>query len=344
MVWAWQAAVDVIRENGVKVRGRAGDEILLSTSRTPGIRMKFRELPPSATAADIARSSRGLRPLVVAPRVTEELVKLAESDQIGFVATKDRVCMIDGLLLPVPERPRGKKSYTVCAVARLMLASTGSWWQGPPSVTADGRFPTNVLSSTLNIGQSQVSVLLRQLPEGSVTATRKQGWVVYDFDGLWDWHLNHYRGPWGMSFDYRSTTRKRRTQVKDGHQLMSEARTHVQVPGPEDRDHVRPIFTGEEAFEVANVKGKRARIDPGRRGPVIVLGEVAAEDPLPGTYSSCRHWDATLRLAEIADPFLRLTAQHWGSSRRTDPLVTAWTMQSETDREMLREWAAANRR
>ncbi len=344
-------ALEILRDNGVDIRAVRDRDVIVATKHTANLPLRFVEndggQQPSPSRSGRAWRSGGARQLHVVHRATDELKKEARDLQIDLVVISERSCIINGHELPPPPRAIGGEGFLICALARLLLSTHAPWRQGPRLGSSRARTAEAAsLAESLGVGQSRVSSLMnrlvKELPKDAVQSGRG-GCSVTDFDKLWDWHLSAYPGPWGATIELQHT-RGRPMQLRQGNQTLKNASGLIASQRRASQDHNEPMTSGIEALPLwqhAEAIFESARL--GGNSPVTILSETLGMMPADDRYLRCQPWESSIRLAQIADPHLRVTARAWGDAGKTDPVVTAWVIEGERTRLDLREWSKSRR-
>lgn len=340
----WSTAFAILRDNGVEVLASRDRDVILRTSLDHEIRCQIVDpRAPYGSSVRDSRRSRGVkRPLHIVRHATEAQRAAASDRRIALVITSDRSCIVDGRQLPRIRAVARPESYRLCALARILLSTKQPWRQSAlPELSQAGSSSRPGLSTLLDVKQSRVSTLLREFPSDIVRSDR-HGSVVTDPDALWEWHLNAYPGPWGLTVDVKSIERTRKERLEYGKAFMTLAADRLEAKTASHAEHAQPaLVSGLEALPRRERERSTAMsTSDAEVAPVIVLGETLATIPPSGNYRGSVPWEADLRLAQITDRFLRTTAGVWGDPSRTDPAVTAWVLDNPRDQELLREYAS----
>ncbi len=343
----WIEAFAILRDNGVDVKAVRERDVLVATTHSKQLPLRIVEnggsRRHSASLSVIAARRGGARPLHIVHRATAALINAARDRRIALIVVADRSCIIDGRELPPPPRAVGGVSYLLCALARLLLSTHASWRQGPRLGSKRAHSPEAAsLAELLGVSQSRVSTLMSKFPEDTVRSGRG-GCTVTNFDKLWDWHLSAYPGPWGATIELHHT-RGRQTQLRQGNQTLKSASGLIASQRRASQDDHEPMTSGIEALPLS--QHAEAIFESERLGgnsPVTILSETLGMMPADDRYLRCQPWVSSIRLAQIADPHLRVTARAWGDAGKTDPVVTAWVIEGERTRLDLREWAKTRR-
>ncbi|WP_314138518.1 hypothetical protein [uncultured Plantibacter sp.] len=344
-----QIAYDILDAAWVDVMASLGDTVWLNTWRETACYQIF-------TAARINTVKRILddlggltgaatHVLYLVDRVTPALEEIAADGRIAYVGLRDRVCCVGGALWPPPQVEVTTKHRSLLPLVRHLMVTSTPFRQGDFAAPAPSGDEPPLMGSGVGLGisQSRVSKLLGLLPAGCVKR-ESAGWVVDDFDDLWDWHLTNYPGPGGMRFSWRSD-RTRSTQLRELTKLIGDAAVvHVG-----DRKAARILRSGHDGIE-APLKDTtpRNRYEEQHRfdihGPVILYSAFINLRLRSLPYVRCAPADATVQLVQPADPTILTTAAQWDNGHRTDPLITAWELthgpqQNPAEVESLRKWA-----
>lgn len=285
-------------------------------------------------------------PLLIVDQATKELRRAANAGGVSFVSIRDESCVISKRRWP-SESSSAPSNATLFALIRFLLSSSKPIRQGRSGVVA--RRPrsseANTLSTLLQVTQSHVSELMQQLPSGSVTDV-DDGWVVREFEVLWDWHLANYVGTGGARVTLQSP-HLRATQLEN---LRRAAGTAAEKLG-HGREAARILDSGYQAYptliashEPRSSITRRQSSEADTWGPVTILSRFLSTTLTEAGYEPCSPLDATAQLIVPDDRSIYETAAAWGNAKRTDPLITAWEVaqgpsSSRPQVLALRDWA-----
>lgn len=284
-----------------------------------------------------AAGAAGNLVLYVVERATPALWTAAQTGDVAFVAVRDRSCSVAGHIWPERKVDQPRVNFKLYALARILLSTSTPIFQGAPTSREQNAHQSSrpSLAPLLGVGQPQVSALLRQLPAGTVEKVAA-GWVVSNFDGLWDWHMTTYPGPRGVRIAWRSTL-QRQTQMKDLKKVAGDAALAMN----RERKAAHLLVSGFEAIPVP-LQGSAELLDS--REPVMAYSRYITSVLTEMHYTRCAPSEATVQLVQPADPTLYATAAAWNNEARTDPPITAWELAhgprpDPGQATALREWA-----
>lgn len=347
-------AFDILLDSGVEVVGGDGERVLIGRRGSRALRYQIvvakRVDDSERVLSDLeVAAQRGDLLLYLVERATDALWQAAETGDVAFVAVRDRLCSVAGRTWPEQAEEPPRPNFRLCALARVLLSTSTPMFQGAPSSRAQLRGASfrSSLAHTIGVSQPHVSVLLRQLPVGSVEQVAG-GWEVRNFDRLWDWHKSAYSGPGGIRIAWRSD-RKRTSQLNDLKKVAGDAAVALN----HGRKSARILLSGFEAVP-APLRGtdhtpvvglgEQPLVD--FRGPVTIFSRYITSSLTEMRYTRCPQIDATVQLVQPTDPTVYSTAAAWGDEGRTDPLITAWELthgaqDNHSQAAALREWARA---
>jgi small neutral amino acid transporter SnatA (MarC family) len=347
------AAFSILLDSGLEIIGGDSEQVLLrrgSSTRRYKIVLAEQVDDLARVLADRkAATASGYALLYVVERATDALRQTAGID-VAFVAVRERSGSVAGRTWPEQAGEQARPRFALCALARVLLSTSSPIFRGPSvsSMYLKASTSQSSLASIIGVSQSHVSVLLRQLPVGSVRQLAG-GWAVNDFDRLWDWHVSVYSGPKGLRLAWRSN-HQRATQLRNLRKVTSDAAFALN----RGRKSAQILLSGFEAVPAplqgsvdspGGELGEQLLVD--RRGPVTMFNRHVTSSLTEMGYTPCDSFDSTVQLVQPADPTVYGTAAAWGNARRTDPLVTAWELTHEPQRDprqaaALREWARAH--
>lgn len=288
----------------------------------------------SEIAADLSTKLRksGTLLLIV---VARETAALREMKDVAWVSVRDRTCWVNDMAWPAQVDEPKKRNYRLWALARVMLSTATPILQGAHAsqLGSSSKQPRRYLDEMLGIKQSQVSKLLSRLPTGSV-ARADSGWVVADFEQLWNWHATSYPGPGGIRTSWHSR--------RDPDKQLADIRTALAGAAAKwghDSRRIEWLWAGPLALP---------RNSATVRGPQIVVSKHGTSVLPPAHYTLCDNSVATVQLVQPADPTLFLTAAAWRRPYRADPLLIDWELAHDDGnfeaRAALRKWAREHAR
>ncbi|SMQ58251.1 hypothetical protein SAMN06295909_0129 [Plantibacter sp. VKM Ac-1784] len=321
-------ALFILHANGYEVKSFGGGFTAFRRrgSRRPPVPHRVVVLdhvdhPDALVQAHLDAAPSGRELLLIVRRETPALRATARTGAFAYVAIQDRSCSVDGTRLPRGVRAPKGSNYALFALARIMLATSRPTRQGKSKAASiDIGAPTRLsLADQLDVSQPYISFLLRKLPAGSVLRT-DDGWVVADFDAIWDWHLRDYPGQGGARMAWQSP-RSRATQEKDVSVVLNSA----SLLG----DPLCP--PGQWLESGATAVPAYGLTEPARARPLVMLSTYVTTDLTDWNYTVCAESTATVKLVEMRDPKAMLTAAAWGNPARTDPLLTASELAHEPD-------------
>jgi len=339
---------------GIEIVGGIGHRLILRVDGT----ILYRQLV-SGDGVEIESSemrssypqSGGYFPLFVLDRASDALWAKAQGGALDFVATRDRSCSIYGRIWPEPTAPASRPNFNLFALARILLSTSIPMRQGDSAASA--RRPGNIslrpsLASALGVSQPHISLLLRKLPSGAVRPV-SEGWVVDDFDILWNWHCSVYPGPGGVHLSWRSR-HHRETQARNVSKVTRIARSalrHDLANAPVLRAgfEAMPVPTRNSIHAFVTLEGEQPHAD--ELGPVTFFSPVIVSSMTELGYTRCAAAEASVQIIQPADPTVYRTASAWRLESRTDPLLTAWSLRGTSQKMQvaaLRDWARSHAR
>ncbi|BDB63543.1 hypothetical protein [Rhodococcus sp. RDE2] len=190
-------ALELLRRAGIRVLSGSLETVELGLPdgrELSAAAMVHRRPPtPSALAGLCSDPAAVSRPLVVAPRATAHLRRLASRGQMDVIGVDEGLIVFDGVRYrpdgdsprqtPAARVVRGRRPWVRWALERLLLVT------GVPVTQRE-------LASMLEVSQQAVSLALRQCRHVHRTA---DGWVAGSRADLLSEHLADYPGPGGAT-------------------------------------------------------------------------------------------------------------------------------------------------
>lgn len=333
------AAIRVLLQSGLQLHVFDGDIAIFDRADGERFRFQLVERPPAASESSTQTwPSSGVLPLLVVERIGSIRAR-ADDPHFDYVATTDQRCRIAGRVWPAePELPRRPSHYR-CALARVLLSSARPFPQSARTIAAVASQRLS-LDKAVGVSQPQISLMLRELPG---LCRKEDGWTVADRRILMAWHDDHYPGPGGVRLAWRHKRRYRRTMNRDLPRLVRQG--SVAAFGHASKAII--LTSGYEA--IAEEAGDSPEGLPDRmaeaddqRGAAVVYSNISTTLLEDEGYLRCEPVDSHIQLVRFEDPTIATTASAWGSSFRTDPLITAWELRRGTGHAQaarLRRWA-----
>lgn len=304
-------AVAVLSEHHVKISQWTSSQATLARPGGGFRRYKIVPVGRVGNVSDVASILEGARSriLLITEVETAALREVSRSLDVAFIATRTRSCRVEGRSWPVLSKLAKTPNYLLYALVRLVLSTTQTFVQVPGRERASG---ARSLADELSLPQSRISTMMSDLPKHSMERT-STGWVVADFNALWNWHTKNYPGPGGIRSSWCSDLPRDRQEY---HLRKASIRALTE---PERRDAACvPLTSGLAALP--------ASVTEPAHGPIVKYSKNYTSLMPHGQYTPCAAADATIQLVTPEDPTLRWTASVWGDQTRTDPLITAWEL------------------